>query len=113
VLGSGLALVPLGDSARNVLFTFAGQRVDAVTIHQVCFIAWLVFVGAHTLLRLVPAARLAAGRACPTHVAGGVSRAGALAIALAVGAVVGVAVLGPSTSWTHGAGFSHSRDDGH
>ena len=112
VLGSGLALIPLGDAAHNALFTFAGQRVDPVTVHQACFAAWLVVVGLHTLTRLVPAARLAAGRAGPARVAGGVSRATLLAATLAVGAVVGVAVLDASASWTHGGGFGQSFEGG-
>jgi hypothetical protein len=112
VLGSGLALVPLGDSAHDPLFAFAGQRVDPITVHQACFIAWLVVVGLHTLVRLVPAARLAAGRAGPSGVAGGASRATVLAVTLAVGAVVGVAVLDASTSWTHnGHSFERELDD--
>jgi hypothetical protein len=111
VLGSGLALVPLGDGAHDTLFTFAGQRIDPVTIHQACFAAWLVVVGAHTLTRLVPAARLAAGRSGPSTVAGGVRRATVLAVTVALGAVVGVAVLDASASWTHHGGFSQGFDD--
>ena len=111
VLGSGLALVPLGDAAHDTLLAFAGQRVDAITIHQACFVAWLVVVGLHTLVRLVPAARIAAGRAGPTAVAGGARRATVMAVTLAVGAVVGVAVLDASASWTHGGGFGHGEDD--
>src|SRR3954463_14190309 len=49
VLGSGLALVPLGDAAHDTLLARAGQRVDAITIHQACFVAWLIVVGLHTL----------------------------------------------------------------
>jgi hypothetical protein len=105
VLGSGLALVPIGDASHDALFRFAGQRVDAITIHQACFIAWLVVVGVHTIVRLVPAVRLAAGRAGPSPVEGRVSRATVLVVTLTVGAVVGVAVLDASASWTHGGGF--------
>src|SRR4051812_42891543 len=112
VLGSGLALVPLGDSSHDTLFAFAGQQVNAVTIHQACFIAWLVVVGLHTLTRLVPAAKLASGRAGPSSVAGGASRATVLAVTLVVGAIVAAAVLGASSSWTGDRGFRHGFDHG-
>jgi hypothetical protein len=112
VLGSGLALVPVGDASHDALFTFAGQRVDAITIHQACFFAWLVVVGVHTIVRLVPATRLAAGRAGPSSVEGRVSRATVLVVTLAVGAVVGIAVLDVSASWTHGGGLGHGFDRG-
>jgi len=110
VLGSGLALIPLGESAHSSLFTVVGQRIDAVTIHQAFFIAWLVVVGLHTLTRLVPAAQLAAGRVGPSPVAGRASRALVLATSLALGAVIGVAVLDASGAWTHERVFGHSFD---
>jgi hypothetical protein len=104
VLGSGLALIPLGESAHNVLFTGLGQRVDAITVHQVCFLAWLVGVGLHTVARLVPAAKLAMGRTVPSRVAGGMARAGILALTIAVGAVASDVVLDASSSWTQDRG---------
>jgi hypothetical protein len=114
VLGSGLALVPLGDSAHNLLFTAVGQQIDAVTIHKVCFAAWLVVTGLHTLARLIPALKLAGGRVRRRGVAGGFVRAGILALSLAVGAVAGAVVLHESGAWTSHSGFGYyfNGDDG-
>jgi hypothetical protein len=105
VLGTGLALVPLGDSSFNALFTAAGQRIDPLTLHKAAFVAWLVVTGAHTLVRLVPATMLVAGRTSRSAVDGGRSRMAVLAVTLVVGAVAAVLVLQASDNWTRGQVF--------
>ena len=108
VLGTGLALIALGESARSALFTVVGFRVDAVALHQAAFVVWLVVTVPHTLARLVPAWQLALGRR-RSRLAGGWSRGVALAAVVAIGAVVAVPVLGEAGEWLH-----HGRggDDG-
>ena len=104
LLGTGLALVAMGESARASLFTILGFRVDTVTLHQAAFVLWLVVTVPHTLARLVPAWQLAFGeRRRP--LAGAWVRAFALAGVLAVGAAVAVPVLGEAGEWLH-----HGRD---
>jgi hypothetical protein len=105
VLGTGLALVPLGDSSFNALFTAAGQRIDPLTLHKAAFVAWLVVTGAHTLVRLVPATILVAGRTSRSAVDGGRSRMAVPAVTLVVGVVAAVLVLQASDSWTTGQVF--------
>jgi hypothetical protein len=108
VLGTGLALVALGDSAHSSLFTLLGFRVDAVTLHQAAFVMWLVVTVPHTLARVVPAWQLVAG-ARRRPLAGGWARAVALAGVVAIGVVVAVPVLGEADEWLHHGG---DGDDG-
>jgi len=110
VLGTGLALVPLGDASFNSLFTVAGQRVDPFTLHKVAFVLWLVVTGAHTLARLVPAAMLVAGKTSRTAVEGGASRLLILVVTLALGVGAAVVVLHASDSWTNGNAFFGRHD---
>ena len=100
VLGSGLALIPLGTDYRPFA-TVAGFSIDAVTVHKACFVLWLVVVGAHTLVRLVPALQVASG-AGPRRkrVDGGWLRVTAVVLAVGVGLGAGFAVLSASSTWT-------------
>jgi hypothetical protein len=102
VLGTGLALVPLGEASFNALFTVAGQRIDPFTLHKVAFVLWLVVTGAHTLGRLVPAAMLVAGRKARAAVDGGYWRLLILGATMVVGVAAGVVVVHASGTWTHG-----------
>lgn len=102
VLGSGLALIAVGSDYRPFA-TVAGFSIDAVTVHKATFVLWLVVVGAHTLVRLVPALQVAAGSGPRRkHVDGGLLRMTAVVLSLAVGLGVGFAVLSASSAWTKG-----------
>ncbi|MDQ1706623.1 MAG: hypothetical protein QOF18_2989 [Frankiaceae bacterium] len=101
VLGSGLALIAVGNSAHDNLATIVGFRVDAITVHQASFIAWLAAVGVHTLLRTVPAIRIAGHAGAPRGgVPGGLARLGLIAVTLIAGGVVSGIVLNLSGAWT-------------
>ncbi len=101
VLGSGLALVPLGrEGARGVVVDLAGRGITALAVHKLSFLAWLVVVGAHTLARTVPALRLAAGRTARQRVSGGAARLTAVLLTVVVGVVAGVVVTQTAGSWT-------------
>ena len=106
VLGSGLALIALGPSARQSLFSLPGFRVDAVTIHQASFVVWLGVTVPHTLVRLVPAWHLVTRR---RRIAGGSLRVVAVAAVLAMGAVAAGPVVGEAGEWIH---HRHERDEG-
>ena len=67
VLGSGLALIALGSGTFTPIGSVAGFSVNALTVHQASFIAWLVITGLHVLTRTVPAVQLA--QAEPRHTA--------------------------------------------
>ncbi|HWB68119.1 MAG TPA: hypothetical protein VG708_14955 [Mycobacteriales bacterium] len=111
VLGSGLALVALGDASHSTLATVLGFRIDAVTVHQACFIAWLAITGLHTLARVVPAVLLAVNaRRVRKAVPGVRARAAVVAMALALGGVTGVVVLHDAGAWTHGISFDFDHD---
>lgn len=100
VLGTGLALIALGQSAHHSLFALGPFRVDAVTLHQAAFLLWLVVTVPHTLTRLVPAWQLTVGRR-RRALAGGWLRAGAVTAVVAVGAAVAAPVLGEAGEWMH------------
>src|SRR5438270_5546331 len=74
VLGTGLALLPLGDASRQPFLTVAGFAVGAFTLHQGAFAVWLVVTSLHTLGRLVPALMLAGNRVGGVAVPGGAGR---------------------------------------
>jgi hypothetical protein len=102
VLGTGLALVALGDASRSAITTIAGQRIDAVAIHKAAFVAWLVVVGLHALLRLVSSWQLARGAVRGrAGLPGRRARLGVLAVALGASVVAGLLVIGPSHTWNH------------
>jgi hypothetical protein len=114
VLGSGLALIALGNGAHATLVTVLGFRVDAVTVHQACFVGWAVVAGLHALGRVVPAVKLAGTDLTRRRVVPGTRRrAAALGVALAVGLVSGGTVLNAAGAWTHhgiGIDFDHDHD---
>lgn len=106
VLGSGLALIALGpDGTHQPLVTVLGQRVDALTVHQACFVVWGVATGLHVLARTIPAVRIAGGRTRGGRVHGEPSRLVAVALTLVAGAVAAALVLGASGSWTSSHAF--------
>jgi len=107
VLGSGLALVPLGDSSYDEIVTVAGQRIDPLTIHKICFVLWLVATGAHVLARTVPAMQLTVVRRKRRTVPGAAARAAVVAVTLAASAVTGVIVTDLPSDWSH----AHYFDD--
>ena len=100
VVGSGLALVAVGGAAHEAILTIVGFRIDAVTVHQACFAVWAVAVGAHVLVRAVPAWQLATGRAGARSLPGGRARAVAVVVVLAAAAVLGGVVLALADAWT-------------
>jgi hypothetical protein len=112
VLGSGLALVPLGSSSFDALITIAGQRIDALTIHKICFVLWLVVTGAHVLARALPAAQLTVvgGR---HRLPGKAARTAVVVGTLLVSLVTGVVVMNLPTDWKQGhfAQFDGQFDD--
>jgi hypothetical protein len=102
VLGSGLALIPLGpDAGRRTLFVALGQQVSPLTIHQASFILWAVVTGLHVLARSISAVRIVTasnGR----RPGGNRARGVVLLVTLAVSAVAAAILLGMSHSWTNG-----------
>ena len=97
VLGSGLALVALGqDASLRPFLSVLGYQVSALTVHQASFIVWAVVTGLHTLGRLVPATRLITGR---TVVPGTVARVITLTGIVAVAVLAAVLVYDSSSSW--------------
>lgn len=112
VLGSGLALIPLGDSSVNSLVTVAGHSIDPLTLHKLCFVLWLVVTGVHVLARTVPALQLVSGRPrSHGRVPGRGARAAAIAVTLAISTATGIIVSDLPTSWT-GGGRLHRFDNG-
>jgi hypothetical protein len=101
VLGSGLALIALGRAAHDPLFQVLGFRVDPVTVHQAAFLVWLAVTVPHSLIRLVPAWRLARGG---RRLAGRARRAVALAAVVAAGAIAAGPVLGEAGEWVNNRG---------
>jgi hypothetical protein len=104
VLGTGLALIPLGpDATFTPLLTVAGQQISWLTLHQVTFIAWGVATGLHVLARTVPAARLAlAAENRSNRVAGTLARSLTMLATVIVAAIAAVIILRLSGSWTGG-----------
>lgn len=103
VVGSGVALVPLGEGAFTSLVTVAGFRVSALTVHQACFIAWLVATGLHVVARTIPAVQVAAGtKPHRRRIPGALGRGAVMAATLAASAIVGVVVLNLAGNWTSG-----------
>jgi len=103
VLGSGLALIPLGQSSFTPLFTVAGQNIDPLTVHKLCFVVWFVVTGAHVLVRTVPALQLAAGHPRGNAVVHGrAARTVVVVLTLAASVATGVVVVNLSSDWTSG-----------
>ena len=107
VLGSGLALIPLGYASFDSLVTVAGQRIDALTVHKICFVLWLGVTGAHVLARTIPALQLVGTRR--RHwVPGRIARGATVALTVALGVVTGVVVVDLPSDWASAPG----GDDG-
>ena len=103
VLGTGLALIPLGNSSFTTIWTVAGQRIDALTLHKICFVLWLVATGLHVLARSIPAWQLATGGTrTRTHTPGRGLRAAALIVVVAVSVGTGIVVSNLPTDWKSG-----------
>jgi hypothetical protein len=114
VLGTGLALIALGGSTFNTIVTFAGFRINALTLHQAAFAAWVVVTGLHALARTFPAAQLAAGASPRHHRSPGANwRAAALVLTIAVGVGTGLLVLHLSGDWTNGSADAFRHHFGH
>jgi hypothetical protein len=97
VLGSGLALLALGqDASLRPFLDVLGYQVSALTVHQACFVVWAVATGLHTLGRLVPATRLITGNAT---VPGGVARIVGLLGVVVLAILAAVLIYEASTSW--------------
>jgi hypothetical protein len=110
VLGSGLALVVLGDRRSQSIIINAALRVNAVTIHQAMFAVWAVVTGLHVLARMVPALHLTIVPPRNAPSVPGASRRWAILAAVTV--VAGVAaplVLLAAGSWQS----DDHRPDGH
>jgi hypothetical protein len=93
VLGTGLALIPLGNASYNAIVTVAGQRIDPLTLHKLAFVFWLVVTGAHVLARTVPAIQLAGigadeGRRVPGRRVRAIATVATLAVCVGTGVVV-------------------------
>lgn len=106
VLGTGISLVALGDSAHDTLFTLLGFQVNAITLHQAAFVLWLATTGLHVLGRFVPALQLSrllpAPTAAPRSVPGVKSRLALLGLTAATAVATGAVVLELAGSWTAG-----------
>jgi len=102
VLGTGLALIPLGDSSFTPIVTVAGQHIDALTLHKICFVLWLVVTGVHVLARTIPAVQLVSAGS-REHVPGRTARAAAVVITIAVSVGTGIVVSNLPTDWTSGS----------
>ena len=101
VLGTGLALIPLGNSSFTPIVTLAGQRIDALTLHKASFVVWLVATGLHVLARTIPAVQLVgASRRGP--VPGRAARTAAVAVTIAASVGTGIVVSNLQTDWTSG-----------
>jgi len=99
VLGSGLALLPLGpDSGRTPLFSALGQQISPLTIHQGIFILWCVATGLHVVMRTIHAI----GLLTRSRPAGTGTRITAILGTLAISGLAAAIVLGASGSWTSG-----------
>lgn len=113
VLGSGLALLPLGpESGRTPLFSALGQDISPLTIHQGFFILWCFATGLHVLGRTAYAVRLLTG----SRPGGTAVRAAAIGAVVVAGGVAAAIVLGVSGSWLNGDLHHHhfyQRDDVH
>ena len=112
VLGTGLALVALGQDGSRQAVSVAGFPVDAVALHKVAFAAWLVTTGLHVLARTVPALQLVSGRTGRTRgVPGRWPRSTVAVATLAACVVAGAVVLAASGDWRSG-GFNNFGDQG-
>ena len=105
VLGSGIALIAIGQSAgERSWFGVLGQQISPITVHQLFFILFVVFVGLHVLARLVPALLQVSGRVRrgqqPSAIPGRRMRAITVLGCVLAGVAALVVVL-PVTAWQH------------
>jgi hypothetical protein len=111
VIGTGLSLIALGQSANHNLFTFVGFGVSAVTLHQAAFVLWLATTGLHVLGRFIPALQLSrvgpTSAEHPRHVPGTKARVAVVALTAATAVLTGVLVLHLSGSWTSAPRHDH------
>jgi hypothetical protein len=101
VLGSGLALIALGSSTYTPFLTIAGFSINALSIHQASFIAWLIITGLHVLVRTVPAVKVTLGQPHGRRVPGSAWRGVVLLATAVIGLAVSLLVLHLSGDWTH------------
>jgi hypothetical protein len=94
VLVTGVALLLLGPSSRGWL----------VLVHKVSFFAWIAVTGVHVLGHLPELTRLTRRPAGELTAAGRGGRRLSLLMALMVGLVCAVALLGRFSAWTHHGG---------
>jgi hypothetical protein len=111
VLGTGLALIALGSGHGGSLGSFAGFRLDALTLHKAAFVLWLAVTSLHTLGRLIPAVFLVGKRIGPHVVPGGSLRVGVLVFTVAVSVLTGALVLSLSSYQSERHDFRR-HDDG-
>jgi hypothetical protein len=107
VLASGVTLVLRGEAgSREVLLTAFGQRVDWITLHQICFAGFDVTAGLHLICRLVPALLLAGGhrrdRGAAPAVPGRALRVGVWVLAAAAAVVTAVLLVQADGNWGSG-----------
>jgi hypothetical protein len=100
VLGTGLALIPLGQHAVTPFVSVAGFSVNAITLHKAAFVFWLAVTALHVLTRLVTALELVRPTPADTRVSGRRARLAVVSVATGVGLVAGLGVLHYSSAWT-------------
>jgi hypothetical protein len=117
VLGSGLALIALGQqTSQQTWLTALGHQVSAVTLHQAFFIAFGAFTGLHLLARIVPAIQLSTARSTQydarTGTPGKGPRALTVAVTLAAAAIAAALILPAAAGWQQGAGHAERPGSG-
>jgi hypothetical protein len=100
LLGSGVLLVLLGEpTARQSLVSFAGLRVDWVSLHQGFFAVWVGATGLHLLGRIVPALRITVARGSAGSVPGSWPRVLVFLTMVASAVALAVALVHADGSW--------------
>lgn len=105
VLGSGLALIAIGQrQSERPLFSFVGQQISPLTIHQIFFILFAVCTGIHLLARFIPAVSVLGGRSRGALGADGVPGASGRLMTLTatvLASVLAVVLVLPVQGWRH------------
>ena len=103
LLASGLVLILIGpDHSRTVLISALGQQIDAVTLHKIVFLLWVVLTSLHVLGRFIPALNLTTGRENPgAEVEGRRIRGTTVIFSAAAGIAVAALVLAASGDWVN------------
>jgi hypothetical protein len=104
VLAPGVVLTTLALFGTGVALVFASPPSNTLVFaHKLSFIAWVALMTLHVLGHLLEVPSLAAAdiRRTPgiARVGGGAQRAGALALAIAAGVVLGLLGLSVASSW--------------